>query len=143
MAGTDITSIVGRVTSILTAPTFGFTRSVVPDTFDHQPTTNIDGVFTIVAKSQRTNGLMGLHDTRVDRITVRLARKLVSDQYETRKGMRNTANSIHAAVVRDGALLGGDYAVLDDWTWQDKAPVTGAEFGELEVQIPVDYETDL
>jgi hypothetical protein len=135
--------MVARVSSLLCRAPFRLTRAIDPESFDLQPATALEDVFTIDGKSDRVHGGMGLWDVRVDRLTVRIARKTVADPHLTRARFRQTANSLIAAVVRDGAIGGGDYAVPDGAAWTVRPHARNAEYGELEVTIPVDYETDL
>jgi hypothetical protein len=141
MSTTTLDAIVNRVSSLLVED-FSFTRALDPESFDRQTAATIDGAFTLETETASQHGLMGFYDVRVDRVVIRLARKHLADPHATRRQLRQDASSIHAAMVRDGATGGGDYAVPDGGGHRIAIP-RGAEYAELRLTVPVDYETEL
>ncbi len=133
--------IQGRVTSIVTRAPFSFGLSADPDSFTTTPTTAIDGSCYVGVRTGRTSGALGLYEVRVDQVDVYVARR-VTDPLVSRRLFYRDIASLSAAVIRDGAIGGGDYAVEDSRTYDIKQP-KGADYGILRLTLPVNYEAAL
>lgn len=135
-----VTTIRDRVTSLLVASPFEFVEAVTPFSFELQPTGAIDEVFRIEVEPRTFQGSFSYRGVQVDTLVIWLARKQGPDQKATYRAQLADVDSITAAVIRDGAEDGGDYAVPDGRTYSLQR-VPGAEYAVMRLGLPVDYET--
>lgn len=138
-----IDTIRARVTSLLTRAPFRFTVSPEPYSFDRIPTAVIDQSFGLESESLRVEGGSHYTEVRVDRLTVSVARLHESQPDACYQALLADCSSIVAAVVRDGAELGGDYDVPDEGRGYGILHETGRAFSVLRLTLPVDYEAQL
>lgn len=132
-----------RVRSILASAPFRFAETRDPFSFDLQPTTNIDGVFRVEMASQAVMGQMDYRDVRIDSLVIWTARLQGGDPNAAYRVQLTDVNSITAAVIRDGATGGGDYAVPDGGRGFSCRRDPGAAYAVTRTTIPVDYETSV
>ena len=131
-----------RVRSILAGTPFQFAESQEPWSFERQPTTQIDGVFRVEMASQTVRQEMDFRDIRIDTLTIWTARLQGGDPNAVYRTQLQDVNSITAAVIRDGATGGGDYAVPDGRGFSLRRD-PGAAYAMARISIPVDYETSV
>jgi hypothetical protein len=140
MAALTSDEIVDRVRSICASEPFGFTEAVRWDTFENQPTTNIDSVFRVPPpSSQSVTGGFDYTEDRVDVVQIWVARKHQQDYATVRRALLRDMHSLTAAVTRDS----GDYAVLDGGRGHTISPEKGQEYISLRLSLPVNYEVQL
>jgi hypothetical protein len=129
-----------RIGSVLASAPFRFTPAAEPFTFARQPIGNVDQVSRVEWESGGDSGSLNFLETRVDRAVVYVARLAGGDPDATYQQLLTDVASIGAAVIRDGATGGGDYAVPNGRSYRiDRDP--GAAYQVLRLTIPVDYET--
>lgn len=129
-----------RISAVLADDPFGYTQSAEPFTFERQPIGNVDRVYRVEWESGSDIGSLNFLETRVDRAVVYVARLAGGDPESTYQQLLTDVASIGAAVIRDGATGGGDYAVPNGRSYRiDRDP--GAAYQVLRLSIPVDYET--
>jgi len=140
MASRD--GIVSRVNSLCASVPFVFGLSVSPFDFDHQPTGNIDQVSRVTVEGQSVIGGLNFSEERTDLVTIWIARKQTAAPQSAYHLLLTDVTSLTAAVTRDGATGGGDYAVLDgggvSFEHED-----GREFAVARLSLPINYETQL
>lgn len=135
--------IVDRVRSLVTTEPFGLVESVKWDSFELQPTTNIDGVFRIPPpSSQVVHGGFDFTEDRTDSMQIWVARKHGGDYDAVRRALLQDMHSLTAAVVRDGSDC-GEYAVLDQGRGHSVVVDKGLEYVSLRLTLPVNYEIQL
>lgn len=144
MAAMTVDQIVDRVRSICTGPDFQFIEAVSWNTFDMQPTTNLDKVFRIPPpSSQQTHGRFGYAEDRTDSLQIWLARLVNADYDQTRRALLQDMHSLTAAVVRDAYEQSGDYAVLDGGRGHAIVEDPGQAYVALRLTLPINYEAQL
>jgi hypothetical protein len=129
-----------RICSVCASQPLGLIEAVTPFSFDLQPTGVIDGVFRVEIASGDVIGGFNYREEYTDRVTVWVARKYAGDSHAAYRQLRNTASSIRAAVIRDGAEISGEYIVVDGDSEARIAREDGREFAVLQVALPVNYE---
>jgi hypothetical protein len=137
---TSIAAIRERVQGLLEAPPFQFTRSVVPFDFSQVPTGVIDGAYRLETESQDVAAGMHYAETRVDRLRLSLAKKLTADADATYQDLLALFDDVASAVIRDGAQVSGEYAVLDAGRGSRVGHTKGQEFAVGVLTLPVNYE---
>ena len=138
-------TIVDRVRSVCASAPFHFTEAIAWDTFDLQPTTNVEACFRIPPPtSQNVRGGIGFYEDRTDSMQVWVARKIGGDYQAVRRTLLRDLHSLTAAIVRDGAVDGGDYHIPDGGRGHAIAPVTAnAEYVALRLTLPINYDAQL
>jgi hypothetical protein len=132
-----------RISSLLSRAPFAFTPSPEPFGFDLLPAELVDGSFCLESVAARATGGGNFTETRVDLLHITVARLQESDPEACYQALLVDCSSITAAIVRDGAELGGDYDVLDDGRGATIAHEPGRAFSVLRLTLPVDYEAQL
>lgn len=136
--------IVDRVRSVCAGATFGLIEATGWDSFDLQPTTNIDGVFRVPPpNSQHTVGMYDYAEDRTESLQIWVARKHNSDYSAIRKVLLRDMHSLTAAVVRDAHQQSGDYSVSDGGRGHTILAETGKEYITLRLTLPIRYEAQL
>ena len=137
--------IVDRVRSICVATPFGLIEAQKWDSFDLQPTTNIDGVFRIPPpSSQVVSGGFDFTEDRTDSMQVWVARKHQGDYDAVRRTLLRDMHSLTAAVVRDAAYVSGEYHIPDSGRGHAIQPDRqGLEYVTLRLTLPINYEVQL
>lgn len=143
MAAQTINLIRARVTSLLTRTPFRFTASPEPFTIEKLPASLADGSFCLEAEAVEVTGGSHYTETRVDRLRITIARLSQSQPDACYQALLADCSSATAAIVRDGAELGGDYDVLDAGRGATILHDPGKAFSVLRLTLPVDYEAQL
>ena len=130
-----------RVTSVCVG--LGFTTATTPFSFDLQPSGVIDEVFRIETEALGTIGGFNFTEDRTDLVHIWVARKYAGEPDVVYRRAQQDIGSIRSAVVRDGAVTSGEYAVPDDGWAATVAREAGKEFAILRVSIPCNYESTL
>lgn len=129
-----------RIASVLAAEPFDYVQAVEPFSFERQPAGNVDKVFRVEWQAGTDVGSLNYVETVVDRAVIWLARLQGGDPNATYEALTVAVRSIAAAVIRDGATGGGDYAVPNGRSHEIRRD-PGAAFQVLRLTVPVDYET--
>jgi hypothetical protein len=136
--------IVDRIRSVCASPPFAFVEAIDWDSFDLQPTTNIDGVFRVPpTSSQSVRGGFDFTEDRTDTLQVWVARKHGQDFETARRTLLRDVHSLTAAIVRDAHQVSGEFGVLDEGRGHAIRRDAGAEYLMLALTIPVNYEIQL
>jgi hypothetical protein len=137
--------IVDRVRSVCAGAPFYFTEAIAWDSFDLQPTTNVEACFRIPPPtSQSVVGGIGFYEDRTDAMQVWVARKIGGDYQAVRRTLLRDLHSLTAAIVRDAAEASGDYHIPDGGRGHAITPVTAnAEYVALRLTLPINYESAL
>lgn len=139
---TTLDAIVDRARSVTAA--LGYHEAQTPFDFSLQPDGAIDTCFRIVdSGAQRIVGGFRYSETRVDRITVWVARKYAGEPTQAKRLLTRDMHSITAGIVRDGHEDSGEYAVPDDGRVHEIRAEPGATYAVLQMTVPVDYESQL
>jgi hypothetical protein len=143
MPANTLGAIVARVNSLLAAAPFGLVQAQSPFDFNVEPTGRIDQAYRVEAEGGTVIGGMSYSETRQDVLRIWVARKQAAAPQTTYQSLVTDATSITAAVVRDGATLGGDYDVLDEGRGCSFLQEPGREFSVLRLTLSIDYEAQL
>jgi hypothetical protein len=143
MAAQTIDLIRARVTSLLTRVPFAFVPSPVPFDFKRLPAMLIDGSFCLESESAGVTGGCSFTETRVDLLHVAIARHQEGQPDACYQALLADCASVTSAIVRDGAILGGDYDVRDEGRGFRVLHEPGRAFSVLRLTLPVDYEAQL
>lgn len=142
--------IVDRIRSICIGAPFEWVEATRWDSFELQPTTNIDGVFRVhPPSSQVVKGQFGYVEDRTDTIQVWVARKHNSDFDGVRQALLRDMHSLTSAIVRDAHQVSGEYVVLDEGrghsigVGEAEEGSTDKEYVSLRITFPVNYEVQL
>lgn len=136
--------IVDRVRSLVSSDPFNFAEAESWDTFDFQPTTNVDAVFRIPPmRSGTVIGGFAYAEDRTDILQIWVARKVNSDFAGVRRALLRDVHSLTAAITRDGSEQSGDYNVTDEDRGHEIAVEEGAEFATLELTLSINYDSQL
>jgi hypothetical protein len=73
-------------------------------------------------------------------VELEVGRLINADYDTTRRTLFRDANSLVAAIIRDGHANGGDYTVPDAGRAHTIAGTPGAGFLALRLTVPVNYE---
>jgi hypothetical protein len=144
MAAMTADVIVDRVRSICTGASFGFIEAESWNTFELQPTTNLDGVFRIPPpSSQVTRGQFGYVEDRTDTMQIWLARLVNADFDAVRRLLLQDMHALTAAVIRDAHEDSGDYTVPDEGRGHAIYEDPGKAYVALRLTLPINYEAQL
>jgi hypothetical protein len=145
MAALTSDEIVDRVRSVCAGAPFYFTEATSWETFDLQPTTNIEACFRIPPPtSSSVRGQIGFYEDRTDLMQVWVSRKIGGDYQAVRRTLLRDLHSLTAAIVRDGAADGGDYHIPDGGRGHAISPATAtAEYVALRLTLPINYDAQL
>lgn len=139
---TTIDAIVDRCRSVVLGSPFSYVEAQSPFDFDRTTAGLIDGSIRIVdAGSNRIKAGFGFTETRIDRITVWVARKFNGDPTTGKRLLSRDMSSITTAIVRDGHQVSGEYAIEDEGRQHEIRAEQGAEFAVMQLVLPVNYET--
>jgi hypothetical protein len=139
---TTLDAIVDRVSSV--AATLGYFEAQTPFSFDQQPTGNLDGCFRVIGSGQNPpKGGFRFSEVRIDRVTIWVARKWAGEPRTAVRTLTRDMHSLTAAIMDDGHITSGEYAVPDDGRVHRISTEPGAEYAVLEMTVPVDYESQL
>ncbi len=139
--------IVDRIRTICIGAPFELVEATRWDTFELQPTTNIDGVFRIPPpSSQYTTGMFGFVEDRVDTLQVWVARKHNQQWDDVRRRLLQDVHSLTTAIIRDAHQVSGDYTIHDEGRGHSIGgddENRDAEYLTLRLTLPVNYEAQL
>jgi hypothetical protein len=144
MAAMTLDVIVDRIRSICASPPFSFTEAEAWDSFDLQPSGNIDGVFRIPPpSSQSVRGRFDYVEDRTDSVQIWIARERNADTDAIRRVLTRDMHSLTAAIVRDAHQDSGDYVVPDEGRGHSIQAPPGKTYAALRFTIAVNYEAQL
>lgn len=132
--------LIDRIRTVCTDA--GYTEAVGAD-FTRQPTGSItEGAFTVALTGLSSVG--GMNFTEEARATVQIAivRPWDADYQQARRRALQDGRTLLAAIVRDGAVTSGAYAVEDGRTLTVDTP-SGASYLVLRLGVPVNFEAAL
>ena len=134
-------TIRARVTSVCVAA--GFSATDNPFDFREQPTGGIDLALRVTTNGGEVLGGIAFTEERTDIFEIWVARKQGADPEAAYQALLADAAVLRAAVIRDGATGGGDYAVPDAGAAHDIQHDPGAEYAVLRLALPINYEVTL
>jgi len=143
MAANRAELVWARVNSVCASAPFDFIQAPSPFSFSQTPTGLIDRAFRIEMEEAGVIGGLSYTEDRTDLVHIWVARALASAPQDTYRSLLTDATSLTAAVVRDGAELGGDYDVPDDGRGKTLEHDRTNEFALLRLTLPVNYEAAL
>ena len=142
---TTLDVIVDRVRSLCVSSPFDYQESSRLDRFDWDPGQVFGDVslFRIETVSQPARGGTSFSEERTDLLTVTVGRAINADYDATRRALTRAAHSLTAAIVRDGAVTSGLYAVPDQGYTARITPDPTQAYLTLRVTLPVNYDAQL
>lgn len=132
-----------RVSSLLASAPFSFTPAPEPFNFERLPASLVDGSFCLESEGGAITGGSHYSESRIDLLRINVARLDEADVDACYRALLVDCTSITAAVVRDGAVLSGDYDVLDEGRGFSISHEPGRAYSILRLTLPVDYEAQL
>lgn len=132
--------IVDRVRSLCVG--LAWSEAVSSEAFTYQGIGSSNQVFRVKGRGGAVRGGTGFTEERTDSIDVEVVRQINADYDGTRRALFQDANSLIAAVIRDGHEQGGDYAVPDAGRSHEVSGTPGASYLTLRVTLPVNYEAE-
>lgn len=133
-------AIVDRISSLCASVPFSLSAAPSPFDFDTMPSQAVDGAFRVEADTARVIGGFGFTGEQTDQVTIWVARKMAAGPVQACRLLMNDMSSLTAAVIRDGAQGGGDYAVEDDGIESACEHDDGREFAVGRLTLPINYE---
>lgn len=130
--------LVDRVRSLCAS--FAWTEAVSSEAFTLQGIGSSDQVFRVKARGGAVRGGTGFTEERTDVVEVEVIRHIAADYDTTRRALFQDANSLTAAIIRDGHEDGGDYAVPDTGRLHEVLGTPGAGYLTLRLTVPLNYE---
>jgi hypothetical protein len=140
---TSITSLRARITDLVTTPPWPYTLAPTPDGTTDVPVDALDASIQIEVVSGDVQGAMGMYETRVDDLVLTVTRLQRGAPQACYDALLTDVNSLSAAIIRDGALNGGDFHVPDAGRGFAVSHTPGAAWSRVRLTLPVDYEVDL
>ena len=129
-----------RIASVCASDPFRLFEAQSPFDFDQVPTGLIDGAFRVTATLGSVIGGFNYTEERTDVMEIWVARKQGVDPKATYRQLQQVANSLRAAVIRDGSTGGGDFHVPDDGAGVQIDHEAGREFAVLRLTLPANFE---
>jgi hypothetical protein len=120
----------------------GLVEAVSPFDFTLQPTGTIDGAFRLTVEALETLGGTAYSEEHTDQVVIWIARKQVDGLHGAYAQLVSDVSAVRSAVVRDGSIGGGEFAVEDGGTVTVEH-VAGQEFAVARIALPVNYEVQL
>lgn len=134
--------LLARHSDLLTAAPFSRTETDLPFSFEQVPNGVLDGAFRVEAAQQETRAYLGMAEEVTDLFTFYLARQLGKSPTAVYRELVGEMQRLRAAVIRDGATGGGDYAVVDGGSASiERVPKSDFMVGRL--ALPINYEVTL
>lgn len=143
MAAMLITAIAQRVASICAGAPFAFSQATEPFSFTLDTTGVIDQSFRIEHADVSVQGLTNYAEVRIGQLRIFVARKQKAAPHDAYAQLSTDAQSLTAAVTRDGVTGGGDYDVPDAGRGFTIQHDPGKEYAVLRLTLPVNYEAQL
>lgn len=135
-------TILTRIGSICAGAPFNLVEARTWADFDKEPNSRLEGLFRVTVEQQETLGGSSFSEEVTDLFSIWIARKSLADPLATRTRLLTDVGSLRAAIVRDGATGGGDYAVVDGGaSLVDPKPRSDYTVGRL--SVPINYEVQL
>ena len=136
--------IVDRIRSLVVASPFSYVEAPSPFDFLNTPNGLLDGAIRVTeAGSQRIRAEFMFGEERVDRLVIYVARKFAGDPTTARRTLARDAASLVTAITRYGEQTWGEFSVEAEGRQHEIRADQGAEFGVLQLTVPVNYETDV
>lgn len=120
---------------------FTYTEAVSSEDFERQATGRGTQVFRVKARGGPVRGQLAYTEERTDSIDLEVIRAVNADYDAARRRLMKDANSLTAAIIRDGHVSSGEYTVPDSGRASDIVGERGASFLTLRLTLPVCYET--
>lgn len=141
MATTRV-DLLNRLNSLCASEPFLLTQAHDPFDFKTQPTGVIDAAFRIEVEKAEVIGGLNFSSDDTDQFVIWVARKHNAEPQGAYRLLVRDVTSLTAAIVRDGATDGGDYAVPDGGgvSFQHDA---GLAYAVARLAIPINYEVQL
>ena len=133
--------ILDRVRSVCVS--FLWTEAVSSEGFSLQGAGSSDQVFRAKVRGGAVRSNIGFSEERTDSVEIEFIRAIAGDYDATRRALQQDANSLTAAIIRDGHEQGGDYAVPDQGRTHDIFGTPGASFLTLRLTVPLNYEAEV
>ena len=135
-------AIVDRIRDLLASAAVGFHEATGRD-FDLTPADQIDQAFVVSYISEAPIGQMGMNEEARGRVQIDLARARNNDEPVAIRAAHDDARTLISALVRDGAVTSGEYAVeTAGRTLEIEAP-DGAAYVRLRLTLPVSFEATI
>lgn len=139
----NLDTILDRVRSLCVGDPFLYVEAVSTETFAYDPARGDAAVFRVSGRGGVPRGGFGFSEECNDVVDVEVRRPVPGDYRVTRRALQREARSLTAAVTRDGATGGGDFAVVD----AGRAHTVSGELGDshlvLRLTLPVNYMSNL
>ncbi len=143
MSATTLDVIIDRVRSLCVEAPFEYIESVRFDSFDLQPAGAFDGAFRVEGVSHQERGWYNYMTERTDLLTVTVQKAINDDHDDVRRYLTRTAHSLTSAIVQDGAVASGLYAVADRGQVRKINIEDTDQYAVLRVTLPINYEAQL
>jgi hypothetical protein len=133
-------ALLDRVRTVLVAE--GFTEAPA-QTFDRQPGLAIDAAFAVAYAGTTPKGGTGYTEEARGVVTIQIARLVNNDFAQARRTALQDVRTVLSALVQDGAVTSGEYAVEDAGRAVDIEAPRGASYLLARCRVPVNFETTL
>ena len=143
MAANLMATIALRVGSLCAGAPFGYGQAPEPFSFTLQPTGTIDKAFRIEHADLSVSGGSNYSETRIGQLRIFIARKQNASPQSAYTLLSTDAQSLTAAITRDGVTGGGDYDVPDQGRGFSIQHDPGKEYAVLRLTLPIGYEAQL
>ena len=141
MASTTGPAVYARINTLIASAPYAFQRATEPFSFDLQPNTHIDLTYCLLAASDQITGYLGYAQAQIDRLTLRLARRIGGFTPDNAvNSLYADVSSFQASIVRDGVLADYSGEVVD---WSIQTPRDKDTFAVAELTLTVDYDRAL
>lgn len=141
MAATTITAIVDDLATLLTTSPFSFARAKEPFSFRNLPSQRLDQVCCLLPSGEQREDYLGDAEAVIDRVTVRLARKVRMDPVRVAAELTADISSLTVAVGRHQPADPDYSARVTDWTLPEVR--ADDEYAVAEIDVLVDYDSVL
>ena len=127
-----------RVRSLVVAPPFGLTETPEPFTFDRLAAQVPTDSVRVELRQVGVSAGFAFSEEHFADVDVWVAAPTTGDARATQTALLTLANSLSAAIVRDGAGV-WEFAVLDEGRRVDVEQPEGAAYQVLRLTLPVSY----
>lgn len=136
-------SLRGRITALVTTDPFAYLATPTPDGTSDVPMDALDGAIQVEIQAGSVQGALGMYETRIDDLVLTVTRLHGGDPQACYDALLTDVTSLTSAVIRDGALNGGDFAVPDAGRGFSISHPPGAAYSRVRLTLPLDYEVEL
>jgi hypothetical protein len=140
---TTIDVLSDRIRSLCASAPFAFYEAVSSEDFARQPVGRGDQVYRVTTRGGLVVSGTAYTEERTDYADIEVIRAINAEYATTRRRLQRDANSLTAAIVRDGHQLSGVYTVPDTGRTQDIVGERGASFLTLRLTLPLNYEAQV